>query len=82
MLLMLGSILSIAICAYEVLFNFTLWGSLIVTKGNPDLIANDYPVNSLKVNLVFATKAFVALLFVSYFSYSTFRSALQSESTL
>ncbi len=79
--LLLGSVVSIAVCAYEILFNFTLWGSLIVSQGNPDLIFNDYPVGSYRVNLVFATKSFVALLFVSYFSFSALRSALQSEST-
>lgn len=76
------SMLGLAVSTYEILFNFVLWGSLIVTQGNPDLIVNSYPVNSEKVNLVFATKTFVAMLFVSYFSYITFKDSLETESTL
>ena len=81
-LLLAASVLAIAVSAYEILFNFVLWGSLMVSHGNPDLIVNSYPVNSEKVNLVFATKAFVAMLFVSYFSYVTFKDSLETERIL
>ncbi len=80
-LLLVLSVLALAVSAYETLFNFALWGSLMVSQGNPDLIVNSYPVNSEKVNLVFATKSFVALLFVSYFSFAAIKDSLGSEST-
>ena len=80
-LLLVLSVLALAVSTYETLFNFALWGSLMVSQGNPDLIVNSYPVNSEKVNLVFATKSFVALLFVSYFSLATIKDSLGSEST-
>ncbi len=49
-----------------------------MTHTDPDTIVNSYPVSSYKVNLVFATKSFVALLFVTYFGYETFKSSLES----
>lgn len=69
------SVLVLAISAYEVLFNFTLWSSIMVSSPNPDLAVNAYPESAVKVNLVFATKAFVALFFVALFSLCSFRSS-------
>ena len=80
-LLLVVSISLFAIRAYETLFNFTLWGSLLVTHPNPDTITNDYPVSSYTVNLVFATKAFVVLLFVTSFAYLGFKKSLEDEKT-
>jgi hypothetical protein len=80
--LMLVSLLVLVVSVYEVLFNFTLWGSLLVKEPNPDTIVNSYPVSSYKTNLAFATKAFVALLFVSYFAFATFKNSLDSANTL
>jgi glucan phosphoethanolaminetransferase (alkaline phosphatase superfamily) len=77
--LLLVSILGLAISVYETLFNFILWGSLLVSHPDPDTIVNAYPVSSYKVNLVFATKSFVALLFVTYFGYETFKVSLESS---
>ena len=57
--------------AYEVLYNFMLWGSTysIACSGhalcNPDVIFSTYPV---PWNLVFATRAFSALFVVSGYS--------------
>ena len=80
-LLLILSTLSLAVSVYEVLFNFTLWSSLLVTShNNPDSIVNSYPVATYEINLAFATKAFVALLFISYFAFATFRSSLDSSS--
>lgn len=78
-LLLLASLSLFAIAAYETLFNFTLWGSLLVTHPNPDTITNDYPVSTYRVNLVFATKTFVALLFVTSFAYLVFKKSLEDE---
>ncbi|MDG6906244.1 MAG: hypothetical protein JRN20_10720 [Nitrososphaerota archaeon] len=77
--LLLSSLLGVAVSAYEILFNFTLWGSLLVSHSNPDAIVNLYPVSTYKVNLVFATKSFVALLFVSFFGYITLKGSLESD---
>ncbi len=77
-LFLLISLAVFAMSTYEVLFNFTLWGSLLVSNPNPDLAVNTYPVNMWQTNLVFATKAFLTLLFVSYFALSTFRRSLQT----
>lgn len=79
--LMLLSLLILTISCYETLFNFTLWGSQLVTQGDPDKIVNIYPISSYKINLVFATKSFVALIFVSFFSVITFKGSLESENT-
>ena len=68
-----------AVSFYEVLFNFTLWGSLLVSNPNPDLAVNTYPVDKWETNLVFATKAYVSLLFVSYFALATFRRSLEAD---
>ncbi|MHB1868832.1 MAG: hypothetical protein ACYCPP_07795 [Nitrososphaerales archaeon] len=78
-ILLLVSLFCLAVSAYETLFNFVLWGSLLVTHPNPDTIVNAYPVSSFRINLVFATKSFVALLFVSYFGYATFKRSLEAE---
>lgn len=80
-ILLVVALLGLAVSIYETLFNFVLWGSLMVTKGDPDTIVNIYPVNSIKINLVFATKTFVSLLFLSYFAYATLKNSLESAST-
>jgi hypothetical protein len=78
--LLVVSVLGLAVSAYEVLFNFTLWAALLAsTHSNPDSIVNAYPVSSYKINLAFATKSFVALLFISYFALTTFRNSLDSS---
>ncbi len=77
-LFLLISVAIFAISTYEVLFNFTLWGSLLVSNPNPDLAVNSYPINMWKTNIVFATKAYLALFFASYFALSTFRRSLQT----
>jgi hypothetical protein len=80
-ILLILSTLSLAGSAYEVFFNFTLWASLIAsTHNSPDSIVNSYPVDSFEINLAFATKAFVALLFISYFGFTTFRNSLDPSS--
>lgn len=80
--LLVGSIVLLTTCVYEILFNFTLWAALLQGGNvNPDHAVNMYPVNSYKVNLVYATKAFVALLFVSYFAICALRNSLDFSST-
>lgn len=74
--LLLVSVTVLAISSYETLFNFVIWGSSMISHGDPDTIVNSYPVSSVKVNLVFATKSFVALVFVSYFSLVAFKHSL------
>jgi hypothetical protein len=58
--------------AYEVLYNFMLWGATYsiacasnLTACNPDAIITNYPV---PWNLVFATRAFSALFVISGYS--------------
>src|SRR5579875_674540 len=75
------SVLILAVSTYEILFNFALWSSILVNVPNPDHAVNVYPESAVKVNLVFSTKAFVALFFVAVFSLSSFRSSLEYEST-
>lgn len=80
--LLIGSMVLLATCVYEILFNFTLWAALLQGGNvNPDHAVNMYPVSSYKVNLVYATKAFVALLFVSYFAVCTLRNSLDFSNT-
>ncbi len=77
-----SSIVLFAMSIYEVFFNFSLWSSLLVTTtSNPDKAVNTYPVNSVKVNLVYATKSFVALLFVLYFAILAIRNSLETSNT-
>lgn len=80
-LLLLISVAVLAISSYETLFNFVIWGSSMLSHGDPDTIVNAYPVSSVKVNLVFATKSFVALIFISYFSLVAFKNSLDRENT-
>lgn len=77
--LLVFSIIAFAISVYEVLFNFTLWGSMLVSNPNPDLAVNTYPVGIWQTNLVFATKSFVSLVFISYFALATLRRSLQTK---
>jgi hypothetical protein len=70
------TIVVLSMSAYEVLFNFALWSALITRATSPDLATNSFPVNSLQVNLVYATKSFVATLVVSFFAVQSFRTAL------
>jgi hypothetical protein len=57
--------------AYEVLYNFMLWGALYTTacgtlhNCNPDLLSSQYPS---QWSLVFATRAFSALFVISGYS--------------
>lgn len=57
---------------YELLFNFMLWGALIssisldgTVQGNIDILINTFPNPYQSWNLVFATKMFTLLFFVS-----------------
>jgi hypothetical protein len=69
----------LAVSAYETFFNFVLWGSLLVTHPNPDTVTNAYPVSSYRINLVFATKSFVALFFIALMGYLTLKKSLENE---
>ncbi len=57
---------------YEMLFNFMLWGSLIsslatdgIINKNIDMLINTFPNPDQSWNLVFATKIFTLLFFIS-----------------
>ncbi len=63
-----------AMTLYEVLFNFTLWGSLmaaseILGELNPDVLLNIYPNPEVSWNLVFATKMFLLITIISFYTY-------------
>jgi hypothetical protein len=73
-LLLTLAVLGSAVSVYEVLFNFTLWSVLMITQtSNPDHAVNGFPGGILQINLVFATKTFVALLFLSVFAIESLR---------
>jgi len=73
-LLLTLAVLGLGVSVYEVLFNFTLWSVLMLSQtGNPDHVVNGYPGGILQINLVFATKTFVALLFLSIFAIDSLR---------
>ncbi|MBI2183783.1 MAG: hypothetical protein HYU39_02360 [Thaumarchaeota archaeon] len=62
-----------AVSAYEVYYNFTIWGSLMTYQAitgnvNPDILANKFPNPQTPWNLVFATKFFSSILVVSLYS--------------
>ncbi len=72
--LLVLSVLALVVCVYEVFFNFVLWTVLMITQTpNPDHAVNNFPGGFLQINLVFATKSFVALLFISYFAVDSLR---------
>ncbi|MEM3436972.1 MAG: hypothetical protein QXP55_00350 [Nitrososphaerales archaeon] len=59
---------------YEVLFNFTIWGSLmsaskILGELNPDLLINPFPNPEIPWNLVFATKIFLSVTIISFYTF-------------
>ena len=63
-----------AISAYEIFYNFTVWGSLMTYQAitgtlNPDKIFNPYPNPQTPWNLVFATKFFSSIFVVSLYSF-------------
>jgi len=65
--------LVLCISAYEVLYNFTIWGALMAyqaTTGNiiPDILVNKSPNPETPWNLVFATKLFTALSAISAYT--------------
>ncbi|MCP8307775.1 MAG: hypothetical protein H3Z54_03675 [archaeon] len=63
-----------AMTLYEVLFNFTLWASLmsaseILGELNPDLLVNPFPNPEVPWNLVFATKIFLLITIISFYTF-------------
>ena len=63
-----------AMALYEVLFNFTLWGSLmgaskILGELNPDILINPFPNPEIPWNLVFATKIYLSLTIISFYTF-------------
>ncbi len=65
--------------AYEVLYNFMLWGAYCVLSQctNPDVVTSNFPA---PWSLVFATRAFAALFVIS--GYSVYFLRLMSKSSL
>lgn len=73
-LFMIVAFLVGAMALYEVLFNFTLWGSLmsaseILGELNPDILISHFPNPEIPWNLVFATKIFLSLTIVSFYTF-------------
>jgi len=70
-LLMLIAFLVGAVTLYEVLFDFTLWGSLMAAHPglNPDTFVNIWPNPEVACNLVFATKIFLLLTIASFYTF-------------
>lgn len=72
------------LASYEVLFNFTLWGGLIAANAtlghlNPDLMINPFPNPKIPWNIVFATKMYLATVFVTFYGF-IFISRLERDS--
>jgi hypothetical protein len=68
------SIILIVVSAYEFVYNFTIWGSLITINVldktlNPDELNINYPNPDTPWNLVFATKMTLAALIISCHSF-------------
>ena len=65
------SVFFLFISTYELLFNFMYWGSIISTllrEGNSiniDLISSRFPYSKYSWNMVFATKLFFMIFFLS-----------------
>ena len=77
--LLILSIMFLAVGMYEVLFNFSLWSAVMVTHSDPDTAYNQWPINSLKINLSYATKISVLWVIISFFAVMTFKSSLESD---
>jgi hypothetical protein len=75
-LLLSGLLLAMGI--YEIFFNFSLWTALMAANPgvSPDLLYNDYPINTVKINLAFATKMVILWSVVALFGFLTFRASL------
>lgn len=63
-----------AMALYEVLYNFTLWGSLMAVSGilgelNPDILKSIWPNPEVPWNLVFATKIFLLMTIISFYTF-------------
>ncbi|MBA3749802.1 MAG: hypothetical protein H0X03_02715 [Nitrosopumilus sp.] len=68
------SLILIVVSAYEFVYNFTVWGSLITINVldktlNPDVLHINYPNPETPWNLVFATKMTLAALIISCHSF-------------
>ncbi|MEM3451405.1 MAG: hypothetical protein QXL52_03105 [Nitrososphaerales archaeon] len=73
-LFMLIAFFAGSMALYEVLFNFTLWGSLmsaseILGELNPDILINPFPNPEVRFNLVFATKIFLSITIISFYTF-------------
>jgi cytochrome c biogenesis protein CcdA len=83
-LLLIISVLLFGVGIYEVFFNFTLWSAVMARNPNvdPDTAVNMWPINSLQINLAYATKMSLLWAIVAFFSVMTFKSSLESITTL
>jgi len=71
---MLFAFILASIALYEVLFNFTLWGSLmaageILGELNPDQLINPFPNPEVPWNLVYATKSFFVMTIIFFYTF-------------
>jgi hypothetical protein len=80
-LILVVSVLLFAMGIYEVFFNFTLWSAVMAGDPNidPDTAVNMWPINSLEINLSYATKMSVLWTIVAFFSLMTFKRSLEPK---
>ena len=80
-LILIISILLLGMGVYEVFFNFTLWSAVMARSPNidPDTAVNMWPINSLQINLSYATKMSLLWALVAFFSVMSFKSSLESK---
>jgi hypothetical protein len=76
-LLLVVSVVLLGMGIYEVLFNFSLWGALMLSGAPPGSLVNPYPISSSKTNLVYATKITVLWVLAALFAASAFKSSLK-----
>ena len=54
---------------------YVFFEMLLSVNPNPDLAVNSYPTGGVRTNLVYATKFFLAVAFISYFSIAAIRNS-------
>ncbi len=78
------AVLMAAVSLYEIVFTISLWSGLMASdsvlgKLNPDIIINPFPNSKTPWNLVFASKTWTLIIFVSvYYLYSLSRNGIDN----
>jgi hypothetical protein len=76
-----------ALCAYEVLYNFSIWIAQLSAASiagilNPDIVVNSFPNPSTPWNLVFATKLTLTILVSGIYSFYFIRTLEKEKASL